>query len=320
MAYLPPYRDPELRRAFALGNAEQCALLRRMAGEPDPIPALPTFSPHPIDVRRTAKALVALTRPLPSSVVMTDTSTQLFVLVEHHAFPNVINLGSRQQPRHPEAVAELEAALTNIAPNLGVWSVPFPRPATWTRATVRRLLSVLASYIPDDGRKLQLRAEWSGSYREYFEITVEQRAPSPWRQLAERPYSASIWLDHKTAEHALGAWFEVFSRSTGSSLAEIDKALQAHQDRESASNRHSRGPTRRLYDEDDRDLDFIERAAKRALHGDNEPEDAEAEDTDGADADETPLQQKLRKLLRVRPIAGEVIERIIDGLLAEGPL
>lgn len=275
MAYLPPYRDPELRRAFALSPDEQRALLMQMAGETGEATAVRkrgTFTPHVLDVRRTAKSLVVLAAPFPESVITPEDSRQLTVIVEHAAF-STHGWTVRHQPRNPEAVADLQAALDECAPLMGTWRLPFASPRTWTRSTVRRLFDVLASYLPDG--EMVSSAYWhEHGIHDHKCIAIgvsgtDRRIKGGWRSLRSRPFSVEVRLPVSAEATALKKWREVFNANTGGTLQQIDEILAQ---RPEAGPSKSTRPKRRLYDEDDKDLDFIERAARKALHSDSEPD------------------------------------------------
>lgn len=234
MASLPPYRDPELRRAFAMDADEQCALLDRLAGvAPASTTAVPTFTPIPPTVRRTANALVLLpAKFFPCDVLMRADARELPIIIEHSA------LSRRQQPRRPDNVAELEDALQQHAERIGVLRVPCRPLNTWTPKTIRDVIGTLIEHLPKGRWDLpgNYRASVSDHWRGYVEIEVSARqAPDQWsKPLAEHPFSASVRL-HFNVTPAVSDWYglfdcpkERFNIGAGGSLEQIDLVLSRY--------------------------------------------------------------------------------------------
>lgn len=278
---IPPYRDPELRRAFALSPSEQRALLMQMAGEAPNETASGgafTFQPVPPTTRRTSHALVCLPATVPPSAVMGSDSMELSIWVEHEA------LNRRNQPRREDAIELLASTIEQHGPLTGVHSVAFTPPRLWTVQTIRKVMGLMSQCLPKGAQDLD---EHEGHvhywpHRGFVEIMVgrKQSAPRYCDNLREWPYRAIVHLQPK-ATAAIDQWFGLYqqihthSRGGGGTFERIDALLAAAPINKSTS---SQKPNRRLYDEDDRDLDFIERAARQALHG-------AAADDEGTDED-----------------------------------
>ncbi len=297
---VPPYRDPELRRALALDDDAQCALLERLAGG---APA-PRFQPMPPRVYRTPRgSLICIPSKLPPSAVLPPDSRELSISIEHHVLSR-----NRQQPRTAESIADIQEAIDEHAGKIGIVTLPFAPPRTWTVETIRKVISLMIQQLPPglrDTGEFGAYVTKAAGFRTEDEIRVSACTKgdrgAAWRHSVDAGFIAMVRLRPAAAETAIDAWQRIFTGYWGGGrLAEIDQLLAAY----AVSPAVRARPTPTAVDDDDDDLDFIERAARRRLHG-------------SLDRLETPIEAKARRLAQVRPDEAAVIEELIERLLRQ---
>lgn len=296
---VPPYRDPELRRAFALDDEAQCALLAKMAGWAAPAPPFQPMLPR---VYRTPRgSLICIPSKLPASAVLTPDSRELSISIEHRVLSR-----NRQQPRTVESIADIQEAIDEHAGKIGIVTLPFAPPRAWTIETIRKVIGVMIQHLPPGARD-------TGEFGAYVtraagfctedEIRVSAYSKSDrgaaWRRSVDAGFTAMVRLQPAAAARAIDEWRRIFDGYWGGRpLGAIDQHLAAHR------TRAEREPLE-ADDEDDDDLDFIERAARQTLHANLGRLD-------------TSIEAKARRLAQLRPDEADVIEGMIDRLLSEG--
>lgn len=295
---VPPYRDPELRRAFALDEDAQCALLAQMAGS-----SAPGFQPTPPRTHRTARgSFVCLPPKLPPSAILTSDSRELSISIEHRVLS-----GSRQQPRTAENIADIEDAVHEHAAKIGIVTLPFTPPRAWTTETIRKVIGLMVQHLPPSSRdtgEFCARVTRAAGFITEDEISVSAYTTrdrgAAWRRSVDAGFTASVRLRPGAAKTAIDEWHRIFNGYGywgGGPLDAIDQHL--------AANRSPEPEVTTADDEDDDDLDFIERAARQTLHANLGRLD-------------TSIEAKARRLAQLRPDEADVIEGMIDRLLSEG--
>lgn len=262
--HLPPDQDPELRRAFALDADAQEALLRRMCGEaPRPSTA---FRAVPITTKRTPKGgLACIPAPFPDDVVMTDQSTVLQIVIDNRAFRR------RTTPRTPEGVTAMEKAIQDAGPKRGVFSQPFQPPVTWSLKTVRQVIGLMLDRLPH--AESHTGKFWVGMcvcQQRFNELGAYALTVRPYTtdfEASDGPYTAKVHFAKDVAVAAFREWWRLIPHEgdweVGGPLEGVDKALAqappppAPQQPSEVRDAHW----------DDDELDAIERAARRTLHG-----------------------------------------------------
>lgn len=279
LSFLPPDRDPELRRAFALDADAQCAELRRMLNgdNPPPLPAAPLFQPVGVTLKRTARgALVCVPIKFPPEAWLDADDARLCICVTHRMFD------SWSAPRTAAAIEELQRQLDAHLPNRGIVLAPFARPAAWTVQTVWQVIQRLVA-------ELERRA--GPAPRGYFVQKWTEPHAADFRmelRAYDHSYTATVYLCGTAVAAARAIDTLVGRGQRVSDLARVAAQWQA----QPAGAQDDEGPDEFQDDaDDDDDLDPIERAAKRALGGkfrrDREPP---------ASLCRLPLREKLKRL------------------------
>ena len=186
---IPPDRDPELRRMFALDAEGQLAALRSMAGESTP--AAVTFRHVPMIIGTTPKGgLSARVMEFPEDSVLTADSRILAIRINNDA------LRSRSAPRTPAKIAELEELLRTAGTKRGIIQMPFQPPTTWTVQTIRAVVALMLKHLPySDSHtgEFRVRVGTTGRcLRDHFvRLSPESKPGRCWPHL---PYSAEVVL------------------------------------------------------------------------------------------------------------------------------
>jgi hypothetical protein len=265
----PPDHDPELRRAFALSKGEQLALLTALAGG-DPATPVMTFEPVGIDIRRTPHALSCVGRPFPDHILDSDTP-ELVLTVEHSLFDRPFDQ-YRYAPRRQDLIEQLEALAAQIAPRRGVLRMPCIPKRRWSMRTLRRVIDVMVRHLPDAPDDLShIRVNTSTSMvqsRGCVYLTVTASAEL-WQSVYEgRPPACYVVVLHlKSDDYPTFWWNNTFS------LADLDKSIELYERQHPEAAADALEPTEEdatvAPEERDDDLTDIEKAARRALHGDS---------------------------------------------------
>jgi hypothetical protein len=251
----PPDRDPDLRQALALDAEAQRALLDGMLTGIHAAPAQTTFQHVGVKVRRTERGtLSCLAIPFPDDVILTASSHYLKILIDHRAL-------ERSAPRSAKNIANLEAAIAEHAPRRGVITVPFVPPCRWTIGTVRAVIDVLVKHCPTAPKD---RGSYDagvlvGSGYAYIRVTPDSHAACHVEK--DAPFTAEVRIQPEATD-AIRQWRVLFPGFWGGgSLTTIDDRLRQVKQEQARRDKAANDP------DDDDDLDHIEKAARRTLHG-----------------------------------------------------
>lgn len=193
-------------------------------------------------------------------------ATELHVLIAH------TGLG-RTCPRRPDTIKELRADVERFGPRLGIYRVPIEiEPRRWTVHTIRELIERVLPLVPTDDlslRKVDARINvylGNDSYvRGHRHSRIEIQHGS-----AEHEFRATLRVDLK-ATAAIREWLDVmpgtFCEINHGNLAIVDEVLNGPSHGSSTREEDTVAPGADPEEDDDDDLDSIEKAARRALHG-----------------------------------------------------
>jgi hypothetical protein len=312
---IPPDRDPELRRAFALDAAGQRSMLAEMLGDRPVVgrQGSPSFEHVGVTTRRTVGgSLSCRPNPFPAHAVLTSDSPELLICIDNRSL-------RQSQPRRPETIEYLERAIAAHAPKRGIVRVPYAPPRLWTVDTIRAVIDLMLAHLPpspsdkpDGYVRVMAATKWSG----YASIECS-RYSKAYRLVEEAPFSAEVRLAPE-ATGAIQAWRSMFNNDLcgGGHLNVIDHVLARNRPKqaeplEDRAEEHGEGP--------DDDLDPIERAARRALHGagDLRRRAAASSHDDNADDALNRIADKLGRLRVLPRITAGFIENLIDLIIKQ---
>jgi hypothetical protein len=217
-----------------------------------------TFEPVGGVVRKTAHALSYVPDPFVEELMLQPGQTELKVIVNHWRLDN------RRAPRHPDDVAKLEAFLAEALPHRGIVTIPFRRPLeTWQQPTVRKAIGLMIRHLPgvtpaDHGAvRVAIDQTWPGAY-------VLVRA-----SLSDDSYSVEMRLKK-------GACPAIFWWKWSGTLSRLDELIRT--DPNEKKRREAlpmRGAGSRDEEPNDIKLSWIEKAARKRLHGHQDEDDEE---------------------------------------------
>jgi hypothetical protein len=253
---LPPDRDPVLRAAIGLDKAAQLTQLWSMFGEPSrPVTQCPddhgTFTHYGAQIGTTPTGGLSYCPVLFEPPEVDGDATTITAVVEHE------RLKRRKTPRAPKEVAKLQRHIDQWLPFRGthVFSITHP-PATWGDDHLLWLGRRLAGFLPPAEHPLEPVVMKICTWGRAIEVEVyrERERASAWSvscHLSKRDLLDTV-VEFARADRDPG----YFESPIGADAIVAPAAEPLPLLRVAAE------------DEDDDDLDAIEKAARRRLHGD----------------------------------------------------
>jgi hypothetical protein len=288
-------------------------MLASMLGELEAKPqsVAPSFTNIGVKTRRTpGGALSCRPIPFPESALLEAGSPELAICIENSSI-------RASQPRKPDAIRELEDTLAALAPNRGIFRVPFARPGTWTLLTIRSVIEVMIAHLPpsvsppSDSPKVSVWLEPATDWKPYIYIGLSTHGTAG--------FHAEVRLSPDVV-NVLAAWPRCLGNRDNlwrGPLEHLDDYMRSNAAVHEADPPQPARPPTSVSDDyrDDDDLDPIERAARRTLRGGGHFQQQAAPLS--SESEDDAMDRIADKLAQLPAVYAGVIEGIIDRLIEQ---